>query len=133
MNSTWIQGIFFKSNFTYSCILFAETTMAEKLCLQWNDFKNNTIDALGRLREDKDFSDVTLACEDGQQMEAHKVILAVSSPFFQRLLKKIKHPHPLIYMRGIKSEDLMSIIYFLYLGEANVCQDDLDRFIAIAE
>ena len=107
--------------------------MAEKLCLQWNDFRNNTIDAIGRLREDNDFSDVTLACEDGQQMEAHKVILAVSSPFFQRLLKKNKHPHPLIYMRGIKSEDLMSIIYFLYLGEANVCQDDLDRFIAIAE
>ena len=40
--------------------------MAEKLCLQWNDFKKNTIGALGRLREDKDFSDVTLACEDGQ-------------------------------------------------------------------
>ena len=107
--------------------------MAEKLCLQWNDFKNNTIDAIGRLREDNDFSDVTLACEDGQQMEAHKVILAVSSPFFQRLLKKNKHPHPLIYMRGIKSEDLMSIINFLYQGEANVCQDDLDRFLAIAE
>ena len=107
--------------------------MAEKLCHQWNDFKNNTMDALGRLREDKDFSDVTLACEDGQQMEAHKVILAVSSPFFQRLLKKIKHPHPLIYMRGIKSEDLMSIIDFLYRGEANVCQDDLDRFLVIAE
>ena len=107
--------------------------MAEKLCLQWNDFKNNTIDAIGRLREDNNFSDVTLACEDGQQMEAHKVILAVSSPFFRRLLKKIKHPHPLIYMRGIKSEDLMSIIDFLYRGEANVCQDDLDRFLAIAE
>ena len=64
--------------------LYCRTTMAEKLCHQWNDFKNNTMDALGRLREDKDFSDVTLACEDGQQMEAHKVILAVSSPFFQR-------------------------------------------------
>ena len=46
--------------------------MAEKLFLQWNDVKNNTIDALGRLTEDTDFSDVTLACEDGQQLEAHK-------------------------------------------------------------
>ena len=61
------------------------------------------------------------------------MILAVSSPFFQRLLKKNKHPHPLIYMRGIKSEDLMSIINFLYRGEADVCQDDLDRFLVIAE
>ena len=34
----------------------------------------------GNLIEDKDF-DVTLACEDGQQVEAHKVILAASNPF----------------------------------------------------
>merc|ERR1719447_2505826 len=107
--------------------------MVEKLCLQWNGFKNNTIGALGRLIDDHDFSDVTLVCEDGQQMEAHKVILAVSSPFFQSLLKRNKHPHPLIYMRGIESEDLKAIIDFLYCGEANVCQDNLDGFLAIAE
>ena len=107
--------------------------MVEKLCLQWNGFKNNTIGALGRLIDDHDFSDVTLACEDGQQMEAHKVILAVSSPFFQSLLKRNKHPHPLIYMRGIKSENLKAIVDFLYCGEANVCQDNLDGFLAIAE
>ena len=28
------------------------------------------------MRDDNDFADVTLACEDGQQVEAHKVILA---------------------------------------------------------
>ena len=106
--------------------------MAEKLCLQWNDFKNNTIDALGRLTKDNDFSDVTLACEDGQQVEAHKVILAVSSPFFQSLLKRNKHPHPLIYMRGIKSENLVAIVDFLYLGEANVLQENLDTFLYLA-
>ena len=55
--------------------------MSEKLCLQWNDFKDNVNSAFVNLREDKDFSDVTLACEDGQQVEAHKVILAASSPF----------------------------------------------------
>ena len=53
--------------------------MAEKLCLQWNDFQDNVKSAFGKLREDKDFSDVTLACEDGQQVEAHKVILAAST------------------------------------------------------
>ena len=94
--------------------------MAEKLCLQWNDFKENTVSALGRLREDNDFADVTLACEDGQQMEAHKVILSASSPFFQSLLKRNKHPHPLIYMRGVNSEELVAIVDFLYRGEANV-------------
>ena len=107
--------------------------MAEQLCLTWNDFQENVNTAFGNLRGNNDFSDVTLACEDGQQFEAHKVILVSSSPFFQNLLKRNKHTHPLIYMRGIKSEDLGAIIDFLYCGEANICQENLDSFIAIAE
>ena len=79
--------------------------MSEKLCLQWNDFKENAIGAFGSLRDTTDFADVTLACEDGKQVEAHKVILASSSPFFQNLLKRNKHPHPLMYMRGVKSDE----------------------------
>ena len=107
--------------------------MSEKLCLQWNDFKENVNSAFGRLRDDKEFSDVTLACEDGQHMEAHKVILAASSPFFEKILQRNKHPHPLIYFRGFKSEDLVAILDFLYFGEANVYQENLDSFLAIAE
>ena len=76
---------------------------------------------------------MTLACEDGQQVEAHKVILAASSPFFQKLFGRNKHPHPLIYMRGVKSDDLLAIVDFLYRGEANVFQENLDSFLAIAE
>ena len=107
--------------------------MSEKLCLQWNDFQENIKSAFGILREDKDLKDVTLACEDGQQVEAHKVILASSSPFFQKLLGRNKHSHPLIYMRGVKFEDLLAIVDFLYCGEANVFQENLDSFLAIAE
>ena len=107
--------------------------MPEKLCLQWNAFKENAIGSLGSLKDDKDFLDVTLASEDGKQIEAHKVILAMSSPFFENLLKRNKHPHPLIYMRGVKSEDLLAIVDFLYFGEANVYQENLDSFLAIAE
>ena len=107
--------------------------MSEKLCLKWNDFQENVNAAFGNLREDNEFADVTLACEDGQQIEAHKVILAASSPFFQNLLKGNKHSHPLIYMRGIKSETLQAIIDFLYFGEANVYQGNLESFLTVAE
>ena len=107
--------------------------MSENLCLKWNDFQENVNSAFGNLREDNEFADVTLACEDGQQIEAHKVILAASSPFFQNMLKRNKHPHPLIYMRGVKSENLLAIVDFLYCGEANVFQENLDSFLAIAE
>ena len=106
--------------------------MAEKLCLQWNDFQDNVKNAFGQLRGTTDFVDVILACEDGQQIEAHKVILAASSPFFQRILKGNKHSHPLIYMKGMRSDDLRAIVDFLYFGEANVFQENLDSFLAIA-
>ena len=112
--------------------------MSEKLCLQWNDFKQNVNNAFGRLQNDKDFSDVTLACEDGQQIQAHKVILAASSPFFEDILQNIKHPQPLIYLKGFHSRVFASILDFLYCGEANVLQDPLplpllDPFLAIAD
>jgi len=107
--------------------------MSEKLCLKWNDFHENVNTAFGRLRDDNDFSDITLASEDGQQMEAHRVILSASSPFFKSLLYKNKHPHPLIYMRGVKSEDLIAIVDFLYCGEANVYQENIESFLALAE
>ena len=77
--------------------------------------------------------DVTLACEDGQQVEAHKVILAFSIPFFQKWLTRNKHNHPLVYMRGMKSENLLAIVDFLYYGKVNVYQQNLDSFLVIAE
>ena len=105
----------------------------EKFCLKWNDFKDNLGSTFGSLREDTEFSDVTLASEDGQQLEAHKVVLTVSSPFFKRLLQRSKHYHPIIYMRGIKLGDLEAIMDFLYNGEANIYQEDLEGFLKIAE
>ena len=107
--------------------------MSDKLCLKWNDFQENINSAFGRLRKDNNFSDVTLACADGQQLEAHKVILAASSPMFQNLLSRNKHPNPMIYVRGIRSEDLVAMLDFLYYGEANVYQDNLESFLALAE
>ena len=85
------------------------------------------------LREDKAFTDVTLVCEDGQQLEAHKIILAATSPVFQKILEGNKHPHPLIYLRRVHFQQLVHIFDFLYHGEANVHQKDLESFLALAE
>ena len=105
----------------------------EKLCLQWNDFHDNVTSSFRNLKDDQDFTDVTLACEDGQQIETHKVVLIASSPFFLNLLKRNKHPHALVYMRGVKFEDLVFMVEFLYQGEANVHQENLDSFLALSE
>ena len=106
---------------------------SEKFCLKWNDFQDNIHSAFVSLRNDIQFTDVTLACEDGYQVEAHKVILASSSSIFKTILTKNKHAHPMIYMRGMKSEDLVAIVDFVYHGEVNIYQDNLDAFLNIAK
>jgi hypothetical protein len=108
-------------------------TSSDKFCLKWNEFQNNIVRSFQDLRKDTDFSDVTLVCEEDQQLEAHRNILATSSPFFNTVLKKNKHSHPMIYMRGVKAKELAAIVDFIYLGEANVFQEDLEGFLALAE
>ena len=108
--------------------------MEEKLSVQWADFKNNISASFGELRTENDFADVTLACED-HDFEVHKLILSASSPFFKALLKRAsKQPHhPMIYMRGVQAKDLEALVDFIYLGEANILQENLGSFLAIAE
>ena len=64
------------------------------------------------LEEDKEFTDVTLACRDGQQVEAHKVVLIATNPFFEKILRRNQHPHPLFYMRSLQPEWLIALEFF---------------------
>ena len=106
---------------------------SKKLCLTWNDFEENQKSSFALLRNDIDLTDVTLAFDDGQQIEVHKVVLATSSLFFMELLKRNKHAHLLIYMKGLKSNDIIPVLDFIYCGEAKVYQENIDAFLAIAE
>eukprot|EP00092_Neocalanus_flemingeri_P013215 GFUD01014242.1.p1 GENE.GFUD01014242.1~~GFUD01014242.1.p1 ORF type:complete len:314 (+),score=96.19 GFUD01014242.1:30-971(+) len=105
---------------------------SEKFCLRWNDFESNISSAFRELRDDKDFFDVTLACDD-DQLQAHKVILSACSPFFRTILRRNKHEHPLLYLKGVKYADLVSVLNFMYQGEVNVAQEELNSFLAVAE
>jgi len=104
----------------------------EKFCLRWNDFESNISGAFRELRDDKDFFDVTIACED-EQIQAHKVILSACSPFFRNVLRRNPHQHPLLYLKGVKYTDLQSVLNFMYHGEVNVAQEELNSFLAVAE
>jgi len=105
---------------------------SEKFCLRWNDFESNISVAFRELREEKDFFDVTLACDDSQ-IQAHKVILSACSPFFRNVLRRNPHQHPLLYLKGVKYSELMSVLNFMYMGEVNVAQEELNSFLSVAE
>ena len=107
--------------------------MDRKVRLKWNNFPDKINFTLGELRSNSRFADVTLVCEDGQQIKAHKIILSSACPFFLDILKSDFHPHPLIYMMGAESKVLGAIIDFLYKGESTIDQDNLDNFLALAK
>ena len=106
---------------------------SEMYCLKWNDFESRVANSFEIMRNAKDFCNVTLACEDDQQIEAHKVILSACSPFFKHILKKNPHSHPLLYLSGISSADLKLILNFIYQGQVEVKQENLNRFLEVAE
>ena len=53
----------------------------EKFCLRWNDFESNISVAFQEIRDDKDFFDVTLACDD-DHIQVNKMILISCSELF---------------------------------------------------
>jgi len=105
---------------------------SEKFCLRWNDFERNISSAFKDIREEKEFFDITIACED-EQLQAHKVILSACSPFFKKVLYRNHHQHPLLYLKGVSFKDMEAVLNFMYHGEVNVAQDDLNSFLQVAE
>ena len=105
---------------------------SEKFCLRWNDFERNISSAFKDIRDEKEFFDITIACED-EQLQAHKVILSACSPFFKKVLCRNHHQHPLLYLKGVSYKDMESVLNFMYHGEVNVAQDDLNSFLQVAE
>jgi len=104
----------------------------EQFCLRWNDFHTNITSAFSDIRDDDEFLDVTLVC-DGDIVRAHKLVLSACSPLFRIMLKKNSHPQPMIFLRGIRFPDMVAILNFMYHGEVNVNQEDLQNFLAAAE
>ena len=105
---------------------------SEKFCLKWNDFETNIRDSFRELREEQDYFDVTLACDDGPTFEAQRIILSAGSQLFREIFRKSKHQSPFVYLKGINSVYLGYILDFLYNGEASIAQDELATFLETA-
>ena len=102
-----------------------------KLGLTRGDFNIFAEQTLKSLLQEADFSDVTLVCEDGALIRAHKVVLSSGSEFFRRLLLKNEHPCPLIYLR-LAAHHLHALVGFIYTGECRVEQSHIENFLGVA-
>ena len=107
--------------------------MVEKYCLKWNDFQSNVISAFSVLRTKSNFQDVTLVSDDHKQLFAHRVVLTACSEYFNDVLSQNTHSHPLLCLDGIKFKELNNVLDYIYNGEVQIYQEDLDRFLQIAQ
>ena len=92
-------------------------------------FETSASNTVRQLWNEKDFTDVTLATVDNQQINVHKVILSSNSKFFKNILLRNPHQNPLIYLKGIRHKELEMIIKFIYVGECVVGQGELKDFL----
>ena len=102
---------------------------SEMFNLTWSDFEQCTSNSFKDLYSQKEFVDVTLVSEDDKEIKAHKVVLGACSSIFKNILVRNHHQHPLIYLSGIRYEELKSMINFMYLGQTEVAQENLESFM----
>merc|ERR1712129_228455 len=105
----------------------------EKFCLKWHEFEANIKESFKTLREKERLFDVTLATDDGQHVQAHKMVLSAGSLFFSDIFIKTNHSNMLIYLKGISSAQLEPVIQFLYNGEAFISQEYLTTLLGTAK
>ena len=106
--------------------------MSEKFNLKWNDFHSNVSKSFGLLRDESYLQDVTLVSDDFKHFSAHKLVLSACSDYFKNIFQQTKHSQPLLCLEGVSSVDLKNVLDYVYEGEVKILQEDLDKFLAIA-
>ena len=107
--------------------------MSETFCLKRNDFHSNVSSSFSLLRNEDYLHDVTIVTDDNEQIAAHKLVLSTCSEYFKSIFVKNKHSHPLICLESLNSSDVRNMMDYMYNGELQIFQEDLDRFLKVAQ
>ena len=108
------------------------TMHSDKFSLSWSEFEKGASNAFRELLDEIEFVDVTLVSDDLKQIKAHKVILSACSSIFKKMLQQNPQQQPIIYLTGVAFKEMQSMVNFMYLGQTEVEQDDLNHFMEVA-
>lgn len=90
VTKTFFSSFEIQARFIGTLTTSAMADEQQQFFLKWNDFQSNMVSSFKHLRDEKSFTDVTLAC-DGQTCKAHKMVLSACSPYFKSLLEVCYH------------------------------------------
>jgi len=106
----------------------------EAFCLKWNDFQGSISSSLGSLRTTSDLLDVTVQC-GVESLQCHRLVLSACSDWFKAVFRALPAvtQHPVIVLWEATARDMALLLDFMYNGEVNVKQENLNSFLALAE
>ena len=103
-------------------INFIRTMSEELFTLSSYEFGNRCKETFSKLWLDKDFTDVTLATDDGCKIAVHRIVLASSSSLFKRLLSNSPHSQDIVVLQGISMKRLELVLEYVYQGQCDIGQ-----------
>jgi len=107
---------------------------SEVFDLAWRDFPSHLEAFSAGLLQDGSLMDISLACEGGEVVQAHRLILSACSPWFQQVISSLPpSPHPVVAVWEAQPRVLRAILQYMYQGTVQVLQDDLPMFLKLAE
>ena len=112
---------------------FFRTIMSEKFSLKWIEFYSNVSKSFGIFRNEDYLQDVTLITNDDTHIAAHRLVLSTCSEYFRNIFKRNKIGHLNICLDGVSSNELGNILDYMYNGEVQIFQDEMDKFLEVAQ
>ncbi|XP_017096735.2 broad-complex core protein [Drosophila bipectinata] len=106
--------------------------VGQTYCLRWNNHQTNLVQILHALHEVGSYVDCTLVVDD-EQFQAHRVVLAANSPYFQHILRDVPQDHCSIILPGVKSFEIAALLQYMYTGETTVTKSQEPEILRTAK
>ncbi|XP_011145597.1 transcription factor Ken isoform X1 [Harpegnathos saltator] len=121
-------GEFFRSSFSHQAMIHADVSWTMYtdglLTLHYGKHPATLAAEVGAWYSGDRHVDVTLACDDGSIVKAHRVVLAAASPLLASLLRNPALDH-VVHLSGVRKTQLNHLLEFLYNGEALIPSTEL--------
>lgn len=116
-------------NYLFCCALLSSSLGEMAINLTNADQASHISLGLANMLNSSVLKDVTLACSEGQCLQAHRLILATFSPYFKQLLTVCKEPSPTILIPEIRVSVMEILLEFMYTGNICVKKNILDQLV----
>ena len=110
--------------------------MDDTKCLVESDYTVHTEkfkQSLQAMRNNPETTDITLICNDLKLVKGHKIVLNAFSPVLRKIIRNIPGPSSVLYLKGINSNDMNSVLDFMYYGKVTINKTMVSSFFELGK